>query len=567
MNSIFQFIDKFKKVISIFTLLIFIVVIATLIKNKYLLSEDIRKFQAPYVFNGKIDVKIEGEKPYESKLPFVINTNKSFSIVLKLKNIGMIDDKVLSFLTKDTLIRVEIDNTIIYRNIGNNNKSKYADADMLNFVDIPKTVKNNDITIHFENTKEQKRKFVIKNVKIGQKIDTITYYFLKEDLFNILLIICMIFICFSIIITSNFFERKNKIDLYFKNMALLSTFIAIYIFSVTTMSYYIFDKYKIFLYMINYTSIMIIPIFMVRAIIARVDEKKSRYLNLIYIFAVLNLSIQHLLTLNGNQYLDMMVKYTNIINFIISIALIYTLATYKDNTKHKFKLVRFTFTPLLLGVLFSIYMNQFKGFIQLNNYIKILIFIFFILQTYEYLNIYMSDRDEKTKADMYRKLAFTDKLTGVGNRQLLSEEKNTYNKSQSNFFIILFDIDNLKYINDFCGHKYGDEIIKLLIHKLEKVFDNTYKKDLYRIGGDEFVMIYHAPKEIDINKYLDKLVEDYQLAYVGDGIKNFGVSYGCAYYDSSKHIDFEKVLHIADQNMYKQKEGKPNRGGAKQALR
>lgn len=90
-----------------------------------------------------------------------------------------------------------------------------------------------------------------------------------------------------------------------------------------------------------------------------------------------------------------------------------------------------------------------------------------------------------------KELAYTDALTGLGNRRLLMEAGNyeierglRYNHSIS---LLLIDLDNYKLINDTYGHIVGDEVLVQFAHCLKNILRDTDIK--VRYGGDEFVIL------------------------------------------------------------------------------
>jgi len=88
------------------------------------------------------------------------------------------------------------------------------------------------------------------------------------------------------------------------------------------------------------------------------------------------------------------------------------------------------------------------------------------------------------------KLSITDSLTHLFNRRkaqaLLDEEIYRSVRYESDFSVILLDIDHFKYINDAYGHNTGD-IVLVAIAKL--LLDNVRKSDeVCRWGGEEFVI-------------------------------------------------------------------------------
>lgn len=95
------------------------------------------------------------------------------------------------------------------------------------------------------------------------------------------------------------------------------------------------------------------------------------------------------------------------------------------------------------------------------------------------------------KSDMINKLedlSFSDKLTGLKNRNCYLHVLDKLKKQQlENFGIIFADVNGLKKANDNLGHEYGDILIRWCGNFLMKNMDC----DVYRIGGDEFVAFIH----------------------------------------------------------------------------
>lgn len=86
--------------------------------------------------------------------------------------------------------------------------------------------------------------------------------------------------------------------------------------------------------------------------------------------------------------------------------------------------------------------------------------------------------------------AYTDSLTRVGNTNAYQEEIRRLNEQirdgSADFGIAVFDIDNLKIVNDLHGHACGDQIIRGAARIISGAFG---KERTFRIGGDEFIAI------------------------------------------------------------------------------
>ena len=67
---------------------------------------------------------------------------------------------------------------------------------------------------------------------------------------------------------------------------------------------------------------------------------------------------------------------------------------------------------------------------------------------------------------------------------------------------LVFDVNNLKDINDTYGHEYGD----IALVNAAKIIRNVYDKaNTYRIGGDEIVVILEGDALLDLDKKNERL--------------------------------------------------------------
>ncbi|MBQ8568681.1 MAG: diguanylate cyclase [Oscillospiraceae bacterium] len=95
---------------------------------------------------------------------------------------------------------------------------------------------------------------------------------------------------------------------------------------------------------------------------------------------------------------------------------------------------------------------------------------------------------EAMKAKLLSRLAYHDGLTDLLNRTSYMEELELIRKNgRENALIALFDVNDLKYVNDHHGHSAGDGMIIAVAEELKSCFGELGK--CYRIGGDEFVFI------------------------------------------------------------------------------
>ena len=108
--------------------------------------------------------------------------------------------------------------------------------------------------------------------------------------------------------------------------------------------------------------------------------------------------------------------------------------------------------------------------------------------------------------DYVNEQAYTDALTGVANKAAYKEYVDKLDKRAAaenmKYAVVVMDINNLKKINDNFGHEFGDMLIRDASRLIQKGFkDHT----VYRIGGDEFVIIIEQPKQTECEELLAKL--------------------------------------------------------------
>ena len=153
-----------------------------------------------------------------------------------------------------------------------------------------------------------------------------------------------------------------------------------------------------------------------------------------------------------------------------------------------------------------------------------------------------------------------DPLTNVNNR-MAYEDKEKYLQSLINsgsdegFAVAMFDVNNLKMINDSQGHEAGDEYLIRACHLICDVFKHS---PVYRIGGDEFVAVLSG-EDYDKRDENLKLINDRMSPYSaelplpGDYVS---VACGIAVYDNSTDSSVADVIKRADEEMYKDKAAK-----------
>ncbi|MBE7023234.1 MAG: GGDEF domain-containing protein [Ruminococcaceae bacterium] len=173
----------------------------------------------------------------------------------------------------------------------------------------------------------------------------------------------------------------------------------------------------------------------------------------------------------------------------------------------------------------------------LNTASFVLVFVIIVM--------FVIEQNNKIKVDNLTKL-----YNRYGMDVELKEQLKQYEREHSDsFYIIACDLDNFKYINDTWGHPEGDRALILVAGALARV-GKKFSANVFRIGGDEFVIITDTSEEglaIDVTNAIKTELDniDFRNDY------DIEMSIGVALYDGVTPID--ELLGNADKKLYEAK--------------
>lgn len=188
--------------------------------------------------------------------------------------------------------------------------------------------------------------------------------------------------------------------------------------------------------------------------------------------------------------------------------------------------------------------NKLAGYIGIDNYDseKIKNSSYLLLSMSIFLSYAIRHRNH---VDMLHRLSYHDLLMNALNRNAFMDVLSQFRPGQyASAGIIYIDINGMKEINDFYGHHQGD---KILITTVAKVF-NLFKPDeLFRIGGDEFVIITYDLTETDFYEKFNLL----RNIFCEKTNLPFSIATGSCWVKSPS--DLNSLLQQADSAMYADK--------------
>lgn len=157
-----------------------------------------------------------------------------------------------------------------------------------------------------------------------------------------------------------------------------------------------------------------------------------------------------------------------------------------------------------------------------------------------------------------RILANRDELTGVKNKRAYAEMEEQLNAQIENgehldFCIAVFDVNDLKVVNDSAGHQAGDRYLKQACMTICHIFAHS---PVFRIGGDEFAVISRGHDYEHIEELLDEIKKNNEE---NNSKGHVVIACGMARYDGEKKVS--DVFKKADEMMYQNKHDLKDRVG------
>ncbi|MDR5659293.1 diguanylate cyclase [Serpentinicella sp. ANB-PHB4] len=158
-----------------------------------------------------------------------------------------------------------------------------------------------------------------------------------------------------------------------------------------------------------------------------------------------------------------------------------------------------------------------------------------------------------------QKSVIEDSLTGAYTRKFFKrrfeEERKRFVEKGSHFSIAFLDIDHFKKVNDTFGHIIGDYVLKGFAQEIkDRIRDSD---ELYRFGGDEFLILFKDTLQEDAYMVLERIrehIENKTFTFDNKDLSiNISFSAGISMIQENND-DMETILDKADKALYKSKE-------------
>lgn len=172
-----------------------------------------------------------------------------------------------------------------------------------------------------------------------------------------------------------------------------------------------------------------------------------------------------------------------------------------------------------------------------------------LLQIHQNFAGLISDNEHDTLTGLLNRKTFERKIDKV----LANMHKRNARKDDQSgqlHFLVIFDIDHFKNVNDEYGHLIGDEVLLQVSQIMTQTFRD--KDQLFRYGGEEFVGLLECSDTTDIDRILNrfrKKVENFAFPQLGKVTVSAGYSKISVYDTSSQLVNrADLALYFAKNN-------------------
>lgn len=200
-----------------------------------------------------------------------------------------------------------------------------------------------------------------------------------------------------------------------------------------------------------------------------------------------------------------------------------------------------------------------------NIVLELVLYVFNSLCTFAFLIIFslififeikLSSNQLKHQNAILEKLASTDPLTGLYNRRSMDIFLSQAVETDSNFALIMCDIDDFKKVNDTYGHDLGDVVLKGVASiTSEQVKENGY---VCRWGGEEILILLNNASEEKTFRIAENIRRNVanQMFDFNEKWIHCSLTLGIAFHHSDEAV--EETITRADYKLYRGKRSGKN---------
>lgn len=496
-------------------------------------SNDLTSFNNEWIVNGE-----------KISLPSKIEYNKGETVVME-NNLPerFPDQSNLFFFSYYSNLEVYVDNELIY-SFGANKNYLFTDNPGYFYLLVPLQKKDEGEKIRIEFSSN----YISKNIEVpsifvgtsGAVFHKVIVSSAFVVISSALIFIISLYFVFQSLIHSR--KTKNFRGLIYLGISGILFAIAA---SIKTQLWQFFNGNSLFMYFLVDYCLMVLPITLVLCFKNLFGFFNQILCRVVLFICLTNIIASTIFEITGFMSIANSTIFTNLVNIIAIASIYFNIFKYRKNLNTTLMYGTMVFiSALLIDTIRNI---NYPGATSYLSIIGNIIFLFYVgKKTMDQLTL------EIQEGYKYKDIAYHDTLTGAYTLMALNENILKLNETK-NYGVAVFDLNSLKYYNDKFGHSVGDYMLTTAVKILNQAFKKF--KYVYRIGGDEFLVVLPNASKQDFQDSMETLIfletqASSMKVMKGESI-NIEFAYGFALCENGE--SFEQVRKKADEYMYSKK--------------
>lgn len=393
---------------------------------------------------------------------------------------------------------------------------------------------------------------VVNPIQLGSKT-ALLYGIIGQYGSNLLLPTAILLSGIVMIVLYLLFRFSPLHDLRLLYLALFALSVSLWLIGESRMVQFFTGNWYV-LTNLSYLALMAFPLPLLLFIDASYRPHHRRFTRPLLLLFTLNIGIQVLLQLCGvADYFSMLPATHGLI--AVSVLLV-TASLVSETVKYKNREAKEAL--LSLGILFVFGFAEIVNFLlnrfdSLTRYLRLGIFFYICVLGFFTVRRLLRYAAKAREAQYLEQLAYHDLLTQGKNRNAYDNDcRSIFSLDDRSLgrWLLLFDLNNLKIINDTYGHNAGDDALRAAYRCIVSAFH--VPEHSYRIGGDEFACILTDAGKAKVYAGLARL--RLLIREENDSFDfEFDLAVGFEEFDPRRHTSFDAFVHSVDKRMYDDK--------------
>ena len=496
-----------------------------------------------------------GEKQQPVTLPETIDNPTGATICLNhvLPEKATLDGDSIAFYTSHMNVKVYVEDVMVYSLTAPKQGPSKTPGNAWNIIDLKNQYRNKVFSVELTPA-YQDVAGTIPQFMFGAKTDIIRDIIVSAS-FSLYLCMVILIIGMGIVVALLFLRKKMHFTRYVIWLGFFSVMLSLWSGGETQIFILLFGHNLFFNYLTFITlKLIFIPIMVfVRYLY---NTSSNRVVDTLCVFSIIDFMVSMALQAFGIADLRETLSITHVIYCLGAFWGIFLtlriLIKGSGETRRKvmFHSICLLFVAMTVILDASFYYNDTS--IDSARFSRLGLLIYILVLGYMVMRDSISLISVGRQAKLIREDARRDGLTEAYNRKAYEEAiEQITGERLKECAIMMFDLNNLKNVNDLYGHSMGDHYIMTVSQVLKDVY-GTYGS-IYRIGGDEFCVIAQDMSEALFHDLYLQVEAHMQHANERYLERRMSVACGYAAYDAGIDENVRDIVIRADRAMYQEK--------------